>query len=158
MNASAQAAVRPEHTVITVAQIIEKGPGKPANIKDTDGVMFSIWHDKVASFQAGETYEIEFVRNGIFRNIKTFERVARQQPARNLSSAASPPAATSPNGNRSGEYYRPTSPRDSERMMICSLMNAFIQTGRVDCHREHLADAINELRAAYAATFGQDTN
>ena len=41
-------------------------------------------------------------------------------------------------------------------MMVCSTLNAFIQTGRIDCHRDHLTAAIGELRAAYAATFGQD--
>ena len=41
-------------------------------------------------------------------------------------------------------------------MFTCSILNAFISTGRIDCERGHLTAAINELRAAYAATFGQD--
>jgi hypothetical protein len=162
MNQAATQIVQPERGLITVQNIMPAAAAnKPARIKDADGVIFSIWPDKLNGIAVGETYEIEFVLNGAYRNIKTIRIAQRpgpapsqftagqpQQPARSLSSAAAPP----PNG----QYYRPTAPRDSERMFCCSTLNAFIQTGRVDCHRDVLAQAINELRAAYAMTFGQD--
>lgn len=168
MNQAATQIVQPERGMITVQNIMPAAAAnKPARIKDADGVIFSIWPDKLNGIAVGETYEIEFVLNGAYRNIKTIRIAQRpgpapaqftaghqQQPARSLSSAAAPPPNGQQNGN--GQYYRPTSPRDSERMFTCSTLNAFIQTGRVDCHRDALAQAINELRAAYAMTFGQD--
>jgi len=154
---------------ITVHQIMPaKGPGKSAWIKDVDGMMFGIWPDKIGLYREGASYDIEYtenVKNGTtYRDIKSGTMVKApsepqrddRQPERSApSQRIEPPKATSPNGNGAGTYYRPTAPRDSERMMVCSLMNAFIATGRIDCARDHLTAAINELRAAYAATFGQ---
>lgn len=167
MNQAATQIVQPERGLITVQNIMPAAAAnKSARIKDTDGVIFSIWPDKLNGINIGETYEIDFVLNGAYRNIKAIRTAQRpgpapaqftagqQQPARSLSSAAAPPTGPQQNGN--GQYYRPTSPRDSERMFTCSTLNAFIQTGRVDCHRDALAQIINELRAAYAMTFGQD--
>lgn len=159
MNSTAIQQPRLEQGTITVTNIYpSKAQGKSAYIKDIDGMMFGIWPDKLGLVQVGGVYEIEFsanTKNGTtYRDIKQLHMVEKPQPARSLSSAAAP-QATSPNGNTAGQYYRPTAPRDSERMMVCSLLNAFIATGRIDCHRDHLKAAIEELRAAYAATFGQ---
>ena len=156
--------VQPERGLITVVQIMPApGPGKSARIKDADGMMFGIWPDKLNGVEIGGAYEIEFtakVSNGVtYRDIKAIRGTQRPGPApeqftAGRSQQAAKPQAAQPNGN--GQYYRPTAPRDSERMFCCSTLNAFIQTGRVDCHRDVLAQAINELRAAYAMTFGQD--
>jgi hypothetical protein len=150
-----------EQGTITVQNIYpSKGQGKSAHIKDSDGMLFGIWPDKLGLVQVGGTYEIEFsasTKNGTtYRDIKQLHMVEKPQPqpARSLSSAAAPAPQTEKPQN--GGYYRPTAPQDSERMFCCSTLNAFIQTGRVECHREHLTIAINELRAAYAATFGAD--
>lgn len=153
---------------ITIQHIFPaKGPGRSATIKDVDGMLFSFYPDKLAGiFDVGGTYDIEFAeknKNGtIFRDITSGRRLQperqaapRQQPVRPTPSPAASPAPAS-QGNGGGQYYRPTAPRDSERMFCCSTLNAFIQTGRIDCARDHLTAAINELRAAYAATFGQD--
>lgn len=167
MNQAATQFVQPERGLITVAHITPApGPGKSARIKDTDGMMFGVWPDKLNGVVPGGTYEIEFiakVSNGVtYRDIKAIRVSDRPGPAPDQFTAGRPqqvaaqakPSAAQPNGN--GQYYRPTAPRDSERMFVCSTLNAFIQTGRVDCHREVLAAAINELRAAYAATFGAE--
>lgn len=156
--------IQPERGLITVAQIMPApGPGKSARIKDTDGMMFGIYPDKMNGVEIGGAYEIEFtakVSNGVtYRDIKAIRGTQRPGPAPEQFTGGRPqqaakPAAAQANGN--GQYYRPTAPRDSERMFCCSTLNAFIQTGRVDCHRDVLAQAINELRAAYAMTFGQD--
>jgi hypothetical protein len=166
MNQAATQIVQPERGLITIQNIMPAAAAnKPARIKDNDGVIFSIWPDKLTGINIGETYEIDFVLNGAYRNIKAIRIAQRPGPApaqftaaqpqaRSLSSAATQPPNAQSNGN--GQYYRPTAPRDSERMFVCSTLNAFIQTGRVDPHRDALGAAINELRAAYAATFGQD--
>lgn len=152
-----------ERGTITIQHMFPaKGPGRSATIKDVDGMMFGYFPDKLQGiFDVGGTYDIEFtetVKNGTtYRDITGGKMVKpQQQAAPQRQAAQAQPAAASPNGNRAGEYYRPTSPKDSERMFVCSTLNAFIQTGRVECHRDHLTAAINELRDAYAATFGQD--
>ncbi len=175
MNAYAQTIDRPslERAVITVERVIPaKAAGKPAAIKDTQGLSFGIWPDKAMGVNPGETYEIEFDMNGAYRNIKTIRAAGRPGPAPSQftggqqQNGAHQPAPPPPahqaqpqgreNGNGGGNYYRPTAPRDSERMFVCSTLNAFISTGRIDCHRDHLAASITELRAAYAVTFGRE--
>ena len=154
-----------ERGTITVQRIFPaKAQGKSAYIKDVDGMMFGIWPDKLGLIREGDSYEIEFsskVNNGTtYRDIKNVRAIARPQPAPEqfTSQTAPAPKVGSPKGNDAGggQYFRPTSPKDAERMWACSILNAFIQTGRIDCERGHLTAAINELRAAYAATFGQD--
>lgn len=163
-----------EHGVITISNIYPAKPGKKtATIKDTDGLLFSVWPNQLAQFRNGETYEIEFTSkdvNGVtYRDIKSGRVTAppspppsqftaqTQSPApRSLSSAAAQPAEK-PSGNSGGSaYYRPTSPQDAERMFVCSTLNAFIQTGRVDCHGPLLIEYINTLRGAWRETFGKE--
>lgn len=161
MNSTALQQNPLEQGTITIANIYpSKGQGKSAFIKDVDGMLFGIWPDKLGLIQVGGTYQIEFSANNkngtIYRDIKQVHQVEAPKPqpqARSLSSAASGPQTAQP---QNGGYFRPTAPRDSERMFVCSTLNAFIQTGRVDLHHKMLAECINELRQAYALTFGQD--
>ncbi len=141
-----------ERAVITVQNIMPApGAGKSARIKDSNGVMFGIWPDKLNNVAIGETYEIEYtskVANGTtWRDIKQIRINARPSPAPAQFTAGQPSEAK---GNN--QFYRPTSPKDARRMFLCSTLNAFIQTGRVDMHREHLKQAIGEILAAYDAT------
>lgn len=152
-----------EHGTITVAAIFPaKAQGKSATIKDTDGMMFGVWPDKLGIFRDGETYEIDFtskVSNGTtYRDIKGARMVAKPGPAPEQFTGSREPQrqATSPSGNKAGEYFRPTSPKDARRMFLCSTLNAFIQTGRVDAHRDHLTAVIKEILAAYDATVALD--
>ena len=147
-----------ERGTITVANIYPaKGPGKSAWLKDSDGVMFGFRPEKLGGvLNVGGTFEIEFTAKesggNTYRDIRSARMVAATEPP-----ARTEPARTAtPNGNSGSQYYRPTAPRDSERMFVCSTLNAFIQTGRIDAHRDHLTAVIAELRAAYAATFGKD--
>lgn len=149
-----------ERGTITIQRIFPaKGPGRSATIKDVDGMMFGYFPDKLQGiFDVGNTYTIEFtekVKEGTtYRDIVSGKMVQVQQQAQPAQRQATQAASAQPKGD--GQYYRPTAPRDSERMFVCSTLNAFIQTGRVECHRDHLIAAIGELREAYATTFGQD--
>lgn len=168
-----------DRATITVARIIPaKDRGKSATIKGIDGRMFGIWPDKLGLVNDGGTYEIDFsetIKNGTtYRDIKAIRQVQPRQPAqasqrksdpfvtsdemrqaRSLGAAATPPAEPRrENGN--GNYYRPTAPRDAERMFVCSTLNAFIQTGRVECDGAELAHRVNVLREVWQTTFGQD--
>lgn len=175
MNQSAQQVDRiSEHGVITIANIYPAKPGKKtATIKDVDGQLFSVWPNLLPQFRPNETYEIEFTSkdvNGVtYRDIKSGRVSARPSPApaqftggqspapRSLSSAATPEAGRNGSEKPGGSaFYRPTSPRDARRMFLCSTLNAFIQTGRIDAHRDHLKAVIVEILAAYDATVALD--
>lgn len=166
MNAIQTAERQTERGTIMVQRIFPaKAQGKSAYIKDVDGMMFGIWPDKLGLIREGESYEIEFtskVSNGTtYRDIKNVRMIAKPQPApEQFTSAAAPAPKVGPpkenDAGGGGQYFRPTAPRDSERMFVCSTLNAFIQTGRIDLHQKMLTECILELRAAYAATFGQD--
>jgi hypothetical protein len=156
-----------EHGTITVQRIIPaKGPGKSAAIKDVDGMLFGVWPDKLGLVRDGETYEIEFtstVKQGVtYRDIKTIRAAtpAAASPSQFTAPRQSTPsAAAQPEAKQAGSnqpYYRPTSPRDAERMFVCSTLNAFIQTGRVECHRQMLTEYVNELRLVWQQTFGKE--
>lgn len=160
MNTVALQQARFEQGTITVERIFPaKAQGKSANIKDTSGLLFGVWPDKLGLFNVGGTYEIEYsskVSNGVtYRDIKTVKMVARDEPPPQASRSAAP-AATSPNGNGSGQYFRPTSPKDARRMFICSQMNALITSHQVQPTAQGVADAIVMLADAYDATLGRE--
>lgn len=161
MNVHAQQIAQIEHAVITIAQIMPAAQqGRSANIKDTDGIKYGIWPNMLGNAQAGGSYEIDFtstVKNGVtFRDIKGMRMAERPSPppAQFTAAQPQPPARQTGAKESGGGYYRPTSPRDARRMFLCSTLNAFIQTGRIDLHREHLKQAIGEITAAYDATIG----
>lgn len=164
-----------ERATITVARIIPaKDRGKSATIKDVDGRMFGIWPDKLGLVNEGASYDVEFsenVKSGTtYRDIKAIRENQRQAPRAQASERKSDPFVTSSemrdqrqseppkpqqNGNGNG-YYRPTAPRDAERMFVCSTLNAFIQTGRVENDADELVARVNILREVWQRTFGQD--
>jgi hypothetical protein len=141
-------------TTLTVKLINQAGSTGRGSIVGTDDQRLGVFPEKVGLFEVGKTYEIEYVesdRNGrILQNVKSAKPVAAASPQPQQSQL--PPAA---NGNGNG-YYRPTSPEDSERMFVCSLMNAFIQAGKVEPELGKVTNAINVLRTAYQRTFGFD--
>jgi hypothetical protein len=158
MNTVALQQPRFEQGTITVDRIFPaKAQGKSANIKDTSGLLFGVWPDKLGLFNVGETYEIEFsskVSNGVtYRDIKTAKMVARSEPP-SLQSGATRTA--SPPGAPSGQYFRPTSPKDARRMFICSQMNALITSHQVQVSAQGIADSIVMLADAYDATLGRE--
>jgi hypothetical protein len=146
-------------------------------IKGADNSTFPVKADRIKEFQADNTYEVAYTEapNG-FKNIIGVKRVAPQaeqvnytqrptgrtegveirEPQRNgatLTTAA--PAQTKPQAQ---QYYqhRPTAPRDAERMFVCSLLNAFIETGRCECEGNELKARVEVLRKVWQETFGQD--
>jgi hypothetical protein len=57
---------------------------------------------------------------------------------------------------QSNGHYRPTHPRDAKRMFLTATLGHFIETGRVDCNAQAIADAIVEIAAAYDHTIGRE--
>jgi len=157
---------------VTVQYVNEPKDGrKTGSIRGTDGIYYGAWPDKLRMFEEGETYEISYKENNGFRNIVAAKRLAaqpqrrpqqqqdfttidvsnpqpapipRQQPQRPV---ASPPA----NG-----YYRPTAPRDAERMFVCATLGHFIAAGRAEWNEDDLVARVNMLRSVWQRTFGDD--
>jgi hypothetical protein len=149
------------HVTLTIAEIKRPSDGRDrGNIIGTDGTKLGCFREKFGLFQVGQTYEIE-VSDGQYANVKSAKQVAADAPAAPFVSgayrpSATPQAATAPASSGNGGYYRPTSPQDSERMFVCSLMNAFIQAGKIEPEQGKVINAVNVLRGAYQKTFGFD--
>ena len=54
-----------------------------------------------------------------------------------------------------GGTYRETCAKDAERMFTCSILNAFIQAGKVDLNGPQLVNHTLMLRKVWQHTFGQ---
>jgi hypothetical protein len=144
---------------ITIAEIKQKP--KRSIIVTSDGKQYGCWTDKLAKLglEQGATYNVETESfetdsgNTLF-NITAAKRVTIGVPDASKDSGTHRTPAAQPSGGNG--YYRPTSPVDSERMFVCSLMNAFIQAGKIEPEQTRVVRAIEVLRNAYQATFGSD--
>jgi hypothetical protein len=142
-------------------EVAEKHPAqagkKVATVIAAGGDTFQIWPEQLASIQVGSRYEVEVTDreyNGrVYHKITKATAVSLERPSGNGARQAHSPNKGSGNGNG---YYRATSPQDSERMFVCSLLNAFIQAGQIEPNEEQVVKAIEVLRRAYRRTFGED--
>ncbi len=166
----------------TVLQITAaSGPRNPGKIKLTDGKILKAFPDKLQLVQDGGSYTFqcapEEYKGVITPKVLAIQAVPREMvpqhyghntdnyPGRQAQAVRpSPqPQRTAPvqhhhepapqNGNGN---YRPTHPRDAERMFCCSILNAFIQTGRINNDVAALTDAVTKLRQVWQETFGLD--
>jgi len=141
---------------MTIKLINPPGSTGRGSVVGMDDTRLGFFPEKAALFEGGigKTFEIEYIendRNGkTLRNVKSAKQVAAASPPAQQSTSAS-----RSNGNLNG-HYRPTSPEDSERMFVCSLMNAFIRAGKIEPEQVKVINAINVLRTAYQKTFGFD--
>jgi hypothetical protein len=138
-------------------------------IKGADNSTFPVKADRIREFQADNTYEVAYTEaaNG-FKTIVGVKKIVAEparpvrsegasftEPHRNgatLTTAAQPkPQAQQQNG-----YYRPTAPKDSERMWTCAILGHIIDRGAVELNEEAMIHAVNLLRAVYQKTYGQD--
>jgi hypothetical protein len=158
----------------TVVNILDStAPNRSGKIKLQSGEVLCAFPDKLNLVQMGNSYAFDVKANGRFLDVKAVTPLsptatAPRQPVPQREALPAPQAqqtarefdpppprkpAASSNGN---QFYRPTAPRDAERMFVCSTLNAFIQTGRINISTEGLVQHIKVLRAAWEATFGQD--
>ena len=137
-------------------------------IKCADNSTWPVKQDRIGEFEPGR-YELAFTRgSNDFPQIIGVKKIVAQpeprgdftefrEPQRNgatLTTAA--PAQAKPQAPQQNGYYRPTAPRDSERMFCCAIAGHWIDTGRVEMTEEGMTALIKSLRSVYAATFGQD--
>jgi hypothetical protein len=175
MNTQALERAITKTATVTVQYVnLPKQGRKSGSIKDVDGQFFGVWPTMLAQFQEGETYEIEYTEktvNGVvYRDVKAVHpavdaeqfrapapQPSRPQPQPKRSAPMQQPAPQNGNGNGNGNgWYRPTHPRDAERMFVCSTLNAYIQTGRINDDVDALLRAVNTLRQVWQETFGAD--
>ena len=162
MNASAL-----QTATVTVKYVGPPKEGKQYGfIKAMDNSTWPVKADRIREFEADNEYEIAWTEgsNG-FKNIIGVKRIvpqaqpqpgqfeqfdARQPAIRNGAAPAAKPTAAAK------EYYRPTAPRDSERMFVCAIAGHWIDTGRVDMTEDAMVDLVRSLRTVYARTFGTE--
>lgn len=133
-------------TTMTIQYVNPPKNGKQrGSIKSTDGDMLGCFADKLHLFEVGGTYEIEYTQTEsggtTYQNVKSATRV--ETPANATSHA--------PVG---GDIFRQTHPIDSERMFLCSVLNAFIQSGAVKLDKSELAAATTIIRGLYRFNYG----
>lgn len=167
MNASAL-----QTATVTVKYVGPPKEGKQYGfIKAMDNSTWPVKADRIREFEADNDYEIAWTEasNG-FKNIIGVKRIAPEAPpqrpaqrgqfeqfeaapqARNGAAASTAPKTAAPaNG-----YYRPTAPRDSERMFTCAIAGHWIDTGRVEMTEDAMVELVTMLRDVYARTFGAD--
>jgi hypothetical protein len=144
--------------VITVQAINFPPDGKKrGTIRTTEGQTLGVWPEKISLFRQGGTYDVAIEERNF--NGATLRNITDARPL-----AAPPAAAAEPrqqqqastgngNGNGNAGYYRPTAPVDAERMFVCSILNAFVQAGKVELEPRSLAAATMMLRRLWAYAF-----
>jgi hypothetical protein len=164
--------------IIEVKYVNQPKDGKQyGSIKGTNNESFPVKADRIREFAPGNRYELAIVEgNNGFKNIIGVKLIV-PEPAQQVNYTQRPDARregetfTEPHRNgatlttaaaqpkqNAQQYYqpRPTAPRDAKRMALCSWMNAFIQTGRVERSKEAVVETIMMLSDAYDETIGQD--
>ena len=160
-----------ETATIEVAFVKPPAEGKQyGSVKTINNEWWPVKQDRIREFEPGNKYELAYTESDKgFKNIigvkkivaetarpQRFEGAEFREPQRNgatlTTAAAQPKTQAAPQNN----YYRPTAPRDAKRMALCSWMNAFIQTGRVERSREAMIETIRMLSDSYDETIGQE--
>lgn len=126
-----------------------KGKG-PASVKDTNGVYWKFWPRDIPvdRFAAGQSYTVLY-------KTEPYNGEDQYYIQEVTGGQASAPAPQKSNGH-APEVQRRTSPTDAERMFVCSILNASVQSGKVDFITSDLTEAVNVLRSVWQTTFGRD--
>ena len=142
---------------ITVQYVNPPKPGKKmGSIKDVAGRYINVWPDKLAQFQPNQTYSV-LLEQGEWQGKTTYtlKSMADDAPAARPHLVPAPQAVQTPRAMQAIPP-RETSARDAERMFVCSLLNAAIQSGQVEIGSGELTSITNALRSAWQQTFGKD--
>ena len=140
------------------------------SVKTTNNEWWPVKQDRIREFEAGNAYELAYTESDKgFKNIVGVKKIVAEparpvrsegasftEPHRNGATLTTAAAQTKPQAQQQNDYYRPTAPRDAERMFVCSLLNAFIETGRCECEANELKARVEVLRKVWQETFGTD--
>ena len=144
---------------IEVKYVNQPKEGKQyGSIKAVSGDSWPVKKERIREFEEGNTYALAYTEgNNGFRNIIGVKRIVQPEPQGDFQQVSEPQRpAQQAKAPANGNYYRPTSPRDSERMWTCATLGHFIDRGSVELNEDALTHAVNMLRAVYQKTYGQD--
>ena len=131
--------------LIQVAELNPPKDGKKvAHIFTMTGLKFEVWPDKLASFHVGEQYDVDVSEREW--NNKTLRRIEKFKPAKRGPQRATPeppPQSAAPEADTS----------ESERLFVCSTVNAFIAAGKVTPDQESLYQATIVARRVWQRAF-----
>ena len=145
-------------TVIEVVAIAKQKEGrKTVGVKgatEHGELWVNFYADKAATLERGERYEIQY--QGDLKLVTSFKHITPHGHQATGNEAPRTPQQGNGKKMDTQNYFRPTSPRDAERMFVCSTLNAFIQTGRVPNEVPALVSYVTALRDVWQQTFGAD--
>ena len=143
-----------QQATITVSFVNPPRGNGPGSVKDTNGKLWRVWPTSkkpggavLANFQAGGTYSVGYSSEDW-----------KGEEQRTITSVTQTAAAQAPQAApKSNGYARqPTDPTDAERMFTCSILNAFVESGKVELAAIELVEATNLIRHVWQQTFGAD--
>jgi len=156
----------------TIEVVFVKPPaeGKQyGSVKTTNNDWWPVKLDRIREFETGNKYELAYTESDKgFKNIIGVKKIiAQPEPRGDFAEFREPqgrngstlmPAATAQPKTQAPQngYYRPTAPKDSERMWTCAILGHIIDRGAVELNEEAMIHAVNLLRAVYQKTYGQD--
>lgn len=138
--------------IVEVAEIRPpSAQGRSGTVIAADGKMYDAWPDLLEAIEPGKRYDVE--TSSREKGGRTYTTIRKATPV----AGGQVNGAAKPNGTVNGTgYYRPTAPRDSERMFVCAALVAYIKAGAIPPERARLVKAIQAIRGAYAFTFGKE--
>jgi len=164
--------------IIDVKYVNPPKDGKQyGSIKSTNNDSWPVKKDRIHEFEPGSSYELAYTEgNNGFRNIIGVKRIAGDAEPQALEGTFTPVQGNGHNGvmvaprqatpvkpkaapaaqNNATQYYRPTAPKDARRMFLTATLGHFIETGRLDCNAQSIADAMVEILGAYDAVIGRE--
>lgn len=142
-----------------IAEIIPApAPNRSGRVVLEDGKRLGAFPDKLAKLAEGQAYRFgctkRVVDGVVYHDVKTWKHLTPN--GHQAEPVTRPQAPQQGNGKKMDQYFKPTSPRDSKRMFICSLMNAMIQSRQVVLDTGPLTDAVTMLGDVYDRTVGKE--
>jgi hypothetical protein len=160
-----------ETATIEVAFVKPPAEGKQyGSVKTINNEWWPVKQDRIREFEPGNKYELAYTESDKgFKNIIGVKRIVAEptrpvrsegasftEPHRNGATLTTAAAQAKPQAQQQNGYYRPTAPKDSERMWTCAILGHIIDRGAVELNEEAMIHAVNLLRAVYQKTYGQD--
>jgi hypothetical protein len=117
------------------------------SIKGADDSFLGVFADKLHLFEAGKTYDIEYLEqsvNGVvYKNVKSATAIEGGTTTA-AASASIPRESNGGYGNVNKD----------EQIFVCALLKELIASGSIKYDKRELWEATNLLRGLWGATFG----
>lgn len=164
-----------DRATITVQYVnAPSNPKGPGSVKDATGRYWKVWDRDVSldEFSEGQAYTVEFETseyNGkpqyyIKRLLTASPERTKPDPFERDPFESGLPEAPAPRSAPQAPRPAPqatwsrqaTSPVDAERMFTCSIVNAYVEAGRIPLAFKELNEAVELVRDVWRENFGSD--